>query len=743
MAIDAVYDPNNEEKEMNTVEGQLVSWVINQVETWEDHRDTNYKKRWDEYYRIWRGVYSDQDRTRQDERSRLISPATSQAIEVAAAEIEEAIFGKGKWFDISDDVNDDDKADMMVFRNQLLEDLTESGYPKAISEIILNSAIYGTGIGKVSVEINQELEFQAMPAQEYEQFAELSSMVVEKVRTKLTPVEPREFVIDPTATTIEDALGMAHVLTVPRHMVTAQIQSGEYNNVELGNFVDDLDFSTRGETRGSVRDEVRITEYHGLVPERLLLPPDNDNVFETIADASTFDQDEIMVEAIITIANDGELLKAVENPQVMRDRAFVAYQFDTVPNRFWGRGIAEKGYNPQKALDAELRGRIDAMSLTIHPMIGIDATRVPRGGDFSVRAGKSILTNGDPREVLHPFNFGQVNPATFNESGDLERMIQMATGAMDSATPTAQNGRNNTLGGMSIMQAGAIKRSKRTLANIEATFLKPLVRKSAWRLMQFSPETYPPTDPKFIVNSTLGIMARELEMQQLSSLLSTTQGNTTAYWMIMLSMYELSSAPNREALKATAQQMLEKSMQPQEDPQAASKQAELEYKQQYDQAKLQIESSRAQTEAKRVEVEIRKMDGQIENTAAATNAMANKDEAVRRSTIVETEKQVTASKQKDREIDIKEAELALKTKELNVKVTLAQNEILAEKDTHEREMQVKKMEIAQKAKDAAEKETKESNKEKAPTININSAGKKRIEVVRTANGLSGTSEEIN
>ena len=63
---------------------------------------------------------------------------------------------------------------------------------------------------------------------------------------------------------------------------------------------------------------------------------------------------------------------------MMQDRPVVAFPWDVVPGRFWGRGVCEKGYNSQ-TLDTELRARIDALSLTIHPMMAIDATRLPRG----------------------------------------------------------------------------------------------------------------------------------------------------------------------------------------------------------------------------------------------------------------------------------------------------------------------------------------------------------------------------
>ena len=46
-----------------------------------------------------------EDKTRQTERSKIISPALQQAVESSVAELEEATFGRGKWFDIEDDVS--------------------------------------------------------------------------------------------------------------------------------------------------------------------------------------------------------------------------------------------------------------------------------------------------------------------------------------------------------------------------------------------------------------------------------------------------------------------------------------------------------------------------------------------------------------------------------------------------------------------------------------------------------------
>ena len=62
--------------------------------------------------------------------------------------------------------------------------------------------------------------------------------------------------------------------------------------------------------------------------------------------------------------------------------------------------MCEKGYNPQKALDAEVRARIDALALLSAPMMGADITKLPRNADMRVRPGKTIFTRGRPSEIF-------------------------------------------------------------------------------------------------------------------------------------------------------------------------------------------------------------------------------------------------------------------------------------------------------------------------------------------------------
>jgi len=304
-------------------------------------------------------------------------------------------------------------------------------------------------------------------------------------------------------------------------------------------------------------EKCELIEYHGLVPTRLLIQIE-DEIDQDLADGDDLD----MTEAIVTIANRSALLKAVANPFIYRDRSIVAYQHDTVPNRFWGRGVAEKGIHSQRALNAELRARQDGLALTIHPMMAIDATRIPRGFKPKIAPGATLLSNGDPKQVFNPLHFGDMGTHTYSEAGELERMMQMATGSMDSATPTSQNARNNTMGGMSMIAAGGIKRSKRTMRNVEEDFLIPLIDKATWRYQQFSPERYPFGDYKLLPYSTMGIMAREMEQQQIAQVLQAVPEGPAKGALIM-AFVENSSIQNKVQIQEAVSQQFQP---PQPDP---------------------------------------------------------------------------------------------------------------------------------------------------------------------------------
>jgi len=581
---DEIYEPDP-----LMIEQSLAGWVMTKCEDWRDHFESNYEERFDEYYRLWRGQWDPADSQRASERSRIIAPALQQAVESNVAELEEATFGRGKWFDISDDVGDGQRQDILYLRKKLSEDFESCKVRKAVAECLINAAVFGTGIGEVVIEEIKEMA----PAAEPIMGGDLQAVGVnikDRVVVKLKPVLPQNFLIDPVATSIEEAYGVAIDEFVSKHTVEILQEQGSYNEGYIESSAVDTDLEPDQDLTIYNDDKVRITKYYGLVPKELLE-----------AEGIEVEEDSKYVEAVVVIANGGMLLKATKNPYMMGDRPVVAFPWDVVPGRFWGRGVCEKGYNSQKALDTELRARIDALSLTIHPMIAIDATRLPRGAKPEVRPGKMILTNGDPREVLQPFNFGQVGQITFAQAASLQQMVQQATGAVDSAGIAGQVNGESTAAGISMSLGAIIKRHKRTLINFQQSFLLPFVTKAAHRYMQFDPDEYPVSDYKFVATSTLGIIAREYEVTQLVQLLQTMKQDSPLYPVLIQSIIDNMNLSNREDLIATMQQASQPNPQAQQMAMMAQ-QSQMELQQSQTNA-LNGQAAESQARAAKISVE--------------------------------------------------------------------------------------------------------------------------------------------
>ena len=524
---------------------------MDRCNAWREHYESNYAERHDEYMRIYRNQWSAEDQERQSERSKLIAPATAQAVESNVAEVEEATFGRGKLFDIKDDLNDQETADIAYLKKKLHEDFALTRVRSSVAECLVNAAVYGTGVAEITLEDHKEVKPSTRPLLDGE-MQEIGVETSYRPVVKLNPVQPRNFLIDPASSCIDDALGVAIDEFVSRHIVEELQEQGVYDDmVFVGDAPADSEIEFDPEVDSVARDRVRLTKYYGKVPRDLL-----ENAGADLEDVP----EGYYVEAVVVLANEGTLLKAIPSPYMCQDRPVVAFQWDIVPNIFWGRGVCEKAYMSQKALDAELRARIDALALTTHPMMAVDATRIPRGHKLEVRPGRMLLTNGAPQEAIMPFNFGNLNAITFQQGAQLQQMVSQATGAADASMAQVQN--DVTAAGMSMSQGALVKRQKRTLVNFQENFLIPFIRKAAYRYMQYDPENYPVKDYTFTPFSSLGAMAREYEVAQLSQMLQVVPPDSPAHGALIKGIIDHLNVTNRDELIAA----IEQASQP--DPQA-------------------------------------------------------------------------------------------------------------------------------------------------------------------------------
>ena len=641
-----------EDNDNFATEQHLENWVIQKCDDWRDHFSANYQENFDEYYRLWRGIWSAEDRARSTERSKIISPALQQAVESSVAELEEATFGRGKFFDIKDDVRDQNPEDIAALRGYLEEDFAKNKVRKSVAECLINAAVFGTGIAEIVLEEVKEMKPASQPVMGGELTA-VGVTIADRTCVKLRPVMPQNFLIDPVATDIESALGCAVDEYVSSHLVEQLQEKGVYRDVPVELASSDFDIEPDQELTSFEQDKVRLTKYYGLVPRHLLEKAmKEDDAEETeVVEFDDEEDDSYYVEAMVVIANSGTLLKAEKNPYMMQDRPVVAFPWDVVPSRFWGRGVCEKGYNSQKALDTELRARIDALALTIHPMMAMDASRMPRGAKPSIQPGKTILTNGNPSEILQPFNFGQVSQITFSQAQALQTMVQTATGAIDSAGIAGSVNGDATAAGVSMSLGAIIKRHKRTLINFQESFIIPFVTKAAYRYMQFEPEMYPVADYKFHTSSSLGIIAREYEVTQLVQLLQTMSPDTPMYPKLVMSIIDNMNLSNREELIQVLEQANQPNPEAQQAQQAAQQQQAAFQASQTAALNGQAQESAARAQKITVEAQAIPQELEIDRIKAVTTNLKAGDADDK-----EFQKRLEISKQllKEREVAVKE-----------------------------------------------------------------------------------------
>ena len=616
----------NEYQEPTQSDKELTAFVVDHCDKWRNYRNTNFMTKYLEYERLFRGEWAAEDKTRESERSRIVTPATQQAVETRHAEIMEAIFGQGEFFDIEDDLQDVNGSplDVEMLKNQLMEDFKQDKIRKAIDQIELMAEIYGTGIGEIVVKTEKVFEpaTQAIPGQ----VGQAAIGVVEKTRiaVKIMPVNPKNFLFDPNGTTVDDCMGVAIEKYVGIHKIVEGMENGIYRKVDIGSASEDTDLEPTQEVTQYRDEKVLLLTYYGLVPKELL--DEDADVVELFPEDSQADTYSNMVEAIVVIANDGVLLKAEANPYMMNDRPVISYQDDTVPNRLLGRGTVEKSYNMQKAIDAQVRSHLDSLALTTSPMMGMDATRLPRGARFEVKPGKAFMVNGNPAEILYPFKFGETSLNNLNTAKEFERMLLQATGTLDSQGMVTQGNRDGA--GMSMAVATVIKKYKRTLVNFQEDFLIPFIKKAAFRYMQFDPERYPSVDMKFVPTATLGIIAREYEQQQFIGLLQTLGPDTPVLPLILKGILNNSSLTNRYELMAALDQMS------QPDPQAAQmQQAQQQLAMEAAQAQIavnttQAEQNRAEAQKLLTEAQLMPQEVQAKVISATTKNLPAGNESV-------------------------------------------------------------------------------------------------------------------
>jgi hypothetical protein len=312
-------------------------------------------------------------------------------------------------------------------------------------------------------------------------------------------------------------------------------------------------------------------------------------------------------------------------------------------------GTVQKGYNMQKAIDAQLRSHLDSLALTTAPMMAADATRLPRGVSYKVQPGKTLLTNGNPNEILFPFKFGNTDAGNISTAKEFETMLLQATGTMDSQAITRSVASGEAGGAsMSMAMSSIIKKNKQALMTFQDDFLIPLIKKMAYRYMQYDPERYPSQDFTFTPSSTLGMIAREYEQQQFIGLLQTLGPDSPVLPLVLKGIIKGSSLSNKEELALQLEQLS------QPDPE----------QQQMQQMQMQMQMRLVEAQIAKAEAEAQEAQAKAQKTMVEAQIAP---EELRMKLVTAASTNLKEETTDDFERRLKVANLVMKEKEINSK----------------------------------------------------------------------------
>ena len=503
----------------------IARYVEAKYKEWQ-HARTALEKKWLEFYRQWRCVADEQDKTRSSERSQIKIPATKEAVTNFVNSMMQIIFASDPFFDLHP--NHAANPRPRLLRQYMYWLFDREKFKSKVRNFITQEGVYGTSFARIRacVETKQQVQTTRTLTPMLDpitmQEKQIEQMSRERLETDYTrpyfePVSIFDLFAPPQATGVQpgEAEGIVIRTRHTRSSVAALKQKGVIEVLPLNETAtpgptDSTDtLRTRlqysGVTSTSEEDRVEVLEFFGWVP------PD------VLKQAGMIDDSEESVYAgreLTVICAGGKVLNpsSIEPPFGVTERPLVMDRFEEVPGEFYGIGIAEIASGPQKALNATVRSRIDNKSIAINQLFAADRRKLTSGQDLSIYPGKIFLTEGPPADIIHQFDVKDVTSGSYQDAAEYERYIRSSHGISELVGGQSKRG-EQTATEVSSLLGQSLGIIKCIAESFETNVLKPVMRWYA-RIMQEFPnqkEAFTVIDPATAVPIMYEIESTDLD----------------------------------------------------------------------------------------------------------------------------------------------------------------------------------------------------------------------------------------
>ena len=290
-------------------------------------------------------------------------------------------------------------------------------YEMAVQPVIKTALIYGTGVQKTfwRTEMRDKTRWVERGIREVgkSDFLQKTQQEVYFDDPDCAEVDPFDFFWDPYGYDMRTCGWVIHRTWRTTEYVKKQVESGAWRNVTL----DDLEGLGPGSSK---RDEVWEQRMAAAGYDQLALKGNKLHEVWEYHDRSQ----------VITVLNNEIVVAAGENPYWHGDLPFQVYRPTFVPQELAGIGIIEPIEDLQREMNGLRSVRRDASLLAINkPIAYWDGLVDPDEVRFGV--GSLIPVPGNPRELIQPFDVGDVPGSSYQEEERIESDIERVSGISD------------------------------------------------------------------------------------------------------------------------------------------------------------------------------------------------------------------------------------------------------------------------------------------------------------------------
>jgi hypothetical protein len=232
------------------------------------------------------------------------------------------------------------------------------------------------------------------------------------------------------------------------------------------------------------------------------------------------DYDEVQVN--IWVCNN-YIIRFVFNPFIPARIPYFIVPYEIHPFSIFGIGVVENMEDSQQLMNGSMRMAIDNAVLSGHNIFEVNTTFLTPGQDMEIYPGKIFYSEGPQGQAIRDIKFQNVTNENFMVFDKARQLADESTGI-----PSYSHGQSGiqsvgrTAAGMSMLMGASALNIKNVIRNVDEYLLVPLGKAMHAYLMQFEFDKEYIGDIEIMAKGTASLMRNEVRAQKILQALQVT-----------------------------------------------------------------------------------------------------------------------------------------------------------------------------------------------------------------------------